>query len=161
MLGFLKRLFGGSEAAQARAESAAQARAEDEGSVASASVFVSNDPSKGVSLEQAAEMQREVLEALDDSNLPVSQKMNEAAKLLTGGAFRESIAAFERIMRLHPERTADCLGNMGAAYFFLDEFETAIDHYQRARDAGADAGMMADNIQEAEEAIAKRDGAAS
>ncbi len=159
MFGFLKRLFGGRSAeAQARAES--RARAEASGETASASVFVSSDPSQGVNLEEAAALQREAMARIDDSDLPVSQKINAAARLLVGGAFREAIAAYEEIMRLHPETTADCEGQIGAAYFFLKDYETAIDYYERALANGADPSMMRDNIEEAEQAIAERDGGA-
>ncbi|MEM9030211.1 MAG: hypothetical protein AAGC70_17755 [Pseudomonadota bacterium] len=147
MMGFLKKLFGAGGPEQTKSN-----RTE----TTSASVFVSDQPGQGVSLDEAAKLQAAVMENISDAGLPVSQKINAAAHLMTSGAFRECIAAYEDIARQHPEELGECEGQIGAAYFFLGEYETAITYYKQALANGADASMMQDNIEEAEDAIAAR-----
>lgn len=149
MFDFLRRLFGAAPAAAPKLK-----RIERDGTL-SESVFVSHDPRRGVSLEQAAALRAEAMARIGDAGLPISQKMNAAARLMTGGAFKECVAAYEEIARQHPEAQGDCCGQIGAAYFFLGDYETAILYYEKALAHGADPSMMADNIEEAQEALGR------
>lgn len=82
-------------------------------------------------------------------------RMNAAARLMTSKKFDECIAAFTAIAADFPERRGDCESQIGAARYFKGDYEGALVDYVAARDHGADAGMMDDNIWEAIEALAK------
>ena len=112
------------------------------------------------SLADAAEIQLRMFSVINDEGEPVAQKNNAAAQLLIGQQFEAAIEAFTRIAKDHPEERADCENAIGAAHFFLEHYETAIAHYKLAGELGADPGTVRDNIEEAEEEIAKRDAAA-
>ena len=86
----------------------------------------------------------------------VEQRMAAATKLLTGKRYKECIEAYRRVGADVPERWGDCLANMGAAYFFLSDFEKAIACYTQAIKHGVDEEMMKDNIAEAKEAQMSR-----
>ena len=113
--------------------------------------FVSEHPESGISIEEAKALQKEILSTID-SNSNVSQKINAAAKLLTHQLFQESIEAYSKIILLHPEKKGVCYSQIGACYFFLKEYDKAIEQYKLALKHGADESMMNDNIKEAEEA---------
>ncbi len=106
---------------------------------------------EGLSLEQARAVQERLLDGVQTDD--VGAKINAAARLLTAREFERSIEAYQAIAREHPERRDDCESQIGAAHFFLGNYEEAIRHYEAALAAGADAEMMADNIQEAREAL--------
>ena len=85
----------------------------------------------------------------------VGAKINAAALLLTAQRFDDCIAAYQAIADQHPEEQGTCLGQIGACYFSKGEFSNAIQHYTAAKKSGAEPGMMDDNIQKAQEALAK------
>jgi len=117
--------------------------------------FVSDQPEKGLSLEQAKELQEKIFATLSETD-DVNAKVNAAARLMTSGQFEACIQAYEHIATAHPQELPTCESQIGAAYYFLGQYEKAIEYYQRALEHGADPEMMADNTQEAREAIAKR-----
>jgi tetratricopeptide (TPR) repeat protein len=119
----------------------------------SVSAFI-GAPGKGISREEAQRLQAVFLDHLTASD--DSAAINAAAKLLVGGHYQEAIAAYTRIGEKWPERRDDCESQIGAAHFFLGEYEVAIQHYEEARKLGADPSMMEDNIVEARDAIKKR-----
>lgn len=108
---------------------------------------------KGLSLEEAARRQAELLPHLETDE--VGAKINAAAQLLTAQRFDDCISAYQAIAVQHPDRAGDCLGQIGACYFFKGEFSNAIQSYVLAKKKGAHPGMMDDNIQEAQEALAE------
>ncbi len=110
--------------------------------------------SQATTLEDAREIQ-DANAHLAANATGASAKINEAARLLTGRKFRDAIVAYERIAEEHPEQRALCESQIGAARFFLGEYRLAIAHYRTAQELGADAEMMADNIEEAEAALRK------
>ena len=83
-------------------------------------------------------------------------KISAAARVMLGGAPREAIAAYEQIAIVHPDEIGTCQAGIGAAHYFLGDYEKAIEFYQKALANGADRRMMQDNIDEAREAIEKR-----
>jgi DNA-binding SARP family transcriptional activator len=106
-----------------------------------------------MSLEQAAQVQAELMPNLKTD--AVGATINAAAQQLTSQRFDDCIAAYHAIAAQHPEEQGTCLGQIGACYFFKGEFSTAIQHYTAAKKSGADPEMMDDNIQEAQEELAK------
>jgi tetratricopeptide (TPR) repeat protein len=79
--------------------------------------------------------------------------MRQASSLLTSGKFQASIDLYQQLVDQFPARKETYLSQMGAGYYFLGEYDKAIDYYVQARSAGMDASMMDDNIWEACEAI--------
>lgn len=84
----------------------------------------------------------------------MNAKLNGAAQLLNAQRYDECIAAYQAVADQHPEARATCHGQIGACYFFKGEFSMAIQNYVTAKEYGASPGIMDDNIQEAQEAMA-------
>lgn len=116
--------------------------------------FMSDDPARGMSHEQAAALAASAQATLA-ATTDVSQKINAAARLLTSGAHQEAAEAYRTIAEAHPEERGTCYSQIGAALYFLKEYQTAIEWYKAAENHGADPRMMKDNIEEALEAIAR------
>lgn len=112
--------------------------------------FVSDQPG-GMSMDEARGLQDKVLQVMQTND--VSAKINMAAQLLTGGEYHEAIRAYEQIKHQHPEEAALCESQIGAAFFFLADYETAIQHYETAKSLGADSQMMDMNILEAQDKL--------
>lgn len=83
----------------------------------------------------------------------VDSKINAAAGLMTTGQFAECIEAYRVIAEQHPEKLGICEAQIGAAYYFLGDYQTAIRYYQQAKGHGANPDHMDDNIAEAREAL--------
>ena len=103
---------------------------------------------QGISMETARRLQEEflhIMETTDDQ----SKQVNAAAKLMTNGAYQECIAAYTLIMEKYPNRKPDCEMNIGACYFFLADYDNAIEHYLISKNQGMDQTMIDDNVWEA------------
>lgn len=109
--------------------------------------------SEGMTLEEARDLQETLLAVLHTDE--ISEKVNAAARLLLSRDYEGSIRAYQAIAVQHPERRGDCEGQIGAAHYFLGDYEAALSHYESARDHGADPDMMQDNIDEARQALSK------
>jgi tetratricopeptide (TPR) repeat protein len=122
----------------------------------SVSAFVKETKQQGaLTREEALERQRQILDTMKSSEF--GAKISAAARLMLEGAPREAITAYEQIAIAHPDRIGECQAGIGAAHYFLGNYETAIEFYQKALANGADPQMMQDNVDEAEEAMAKQD----
>lgn len=64
-------------------------------------------------------------------------------------ATRASSDAYLQIAQAHPDRTGTCYGQIGAGLFFMQQHALAIEFYEAAKQYGADARRMDDNIVEA------------
>ncbi len=118
--------------------------------------FVSDDKGKGITHEEAKNLQEELM-----INLQVGEKsyaINIAATLMTKKAYDEAIEAYTKIAEHFPEEKGVALGQIGAAYFFKGEYPKAIECYVSARENGEHAGMMDDNIWEACEVLHSQSG---
>lgn len=104
-------------------------------------------------LEQGLAIQSALVDGGIVSETDQSAKVNAAARLLLSKKFEEAIVAYEKIAREHPDSRGECESQIGAAHFFLGNFQRAISHYESARANGADSSMMQDNIQEAQQAL--------
>lgn len=79
-----------------------------------------------------------------------------AATLMSSRKFQESIDLYQRLVDEFPADKGSFLSQIGAGYYFLGDYDKAIDYYVQARDNGMMADMMDDNIWEACEAIYKK-----
>lgn len=106
----------------------------------------------GLSSEEALELQEHFQSILvsDDKH----GKLNAVHKMLAAGMYEECIAAYITLAEEYPDEKGDCFGQIGAAYYFLGDFEKAISFYSEAKEHGADEWMMDENIKEAQEALA-------
>lgn len=77
-----------------------------------------------------------------------SMEINIAAGLMLDKDFAGSIKAYEQVMEKYPSRKGECLGQIGAAEFFLGNYEKALDKYIEAKNSGEDNEMMEYNIWE-------------
>jgi tetratricopeptide (TPR) repeat protein len=84
-------------------------------------------------------------------------KVSTADWLMLENNHKGAIALYDQIAIDHPQEAAICLRCVGAAHYFLGNFETAIEFYQKALAAGEDAEIIAADIDEARDAIMMRD----
>jgi tetratricopeptide (TPR) repeat protein len=85
-----------------------------------------------------------------------SDAVNAASGLLLDQKYLECIAAYEALAAKYPHRKGDADSQIGAAHYFLGDFNKAIEFYVSARTHGADESMMDDNLWEACEALVKK-----
>ena len=146
-MGFLKKLFGAdSDDKEAHVEVVTK---DDSQAVFG---YVTDVPGKGLSLEEAHLIQTQALAELASTD-SVDEKINTGAKLMTAGNFQASVEVYNQIAQDHPEESATCQGQIGAAEYFMGNYHQAITHYETAKQLGADAVMMDQNIEEAREAL--------
>lgn len=86
-----------------------------------------------------------------------STKISTADWLLLENNHNGAIALYDRIAVDHPDRIGFCLRSIGAAHYFLGDYETAIEFYEKALGRGEDAEIIAADIAEARDAIVMRD----
>lgn len=84
-------------------------------------------------------------------NNRLNTAINYACQLLTQEHYHQSIDSFEQIMLHAPNQKGLCENQIGAAYFFLDQYDKAIEAYLRSLDYGFDIKMLDYNIWEAAE----------
>ena len=114
------------------------------------------DPDKGkeMTFEEANQLREKFLAATQQDS--ESQAFNRASGLMLQKSFAQSIAAYQVLAEQYPERKATCESQIGAAYYFLQDYDQAITYYVAARENGEDASMMDDNIWEACETAYKK-----
>ncbi|MCC5944593.1 MAG: hypothetical protein JJT94_06630 [Bernardetiaceae bacterium] len=116
--------------------------------------FASKEAEAGKGLDQAQiqQYQAAFLQVLETSD--EDRAFNFAAQLMAKGAYQNCIQAYQQLCERYPDQRGTCEGQIGAAYFFLGEYEQAIHYYLEAREHDAsNADMMDDNIWEACETI--------
>ncbi|MEM9188823.1 MAG: hypothetical protein AAGF12_06590 [Myxococcota bacterium] len=82
----------------------------------------------------------------------MNDDLRNAANLMSSGAFLEAANAYRTIYQTRPDHAAIAASQVGAALFFLRNFNDAIAWYRESGRLGLDPRMVNDNIQEAEEA---------
>ncbi|MBZ4283831.1 hypothetical protein LAJ55_13555, partial [Streptococcus pneumoniae] len=75
-----------------------------------------------------------------------NKEFNSAANFMLEQMYDECIEAYQLLQEKYPSELGTCQAQIGAAYFFKDEFEKAISYYILAKENGADEGMMDDNV---------------
>ncbi len=131
MINFLRKLFSGNKE--------------------STSAFLSETPGKGISLKTGGKLQDQYRKTLEEDD--EDRAFNDAARILMDGDFQGSIDAYRAFLEKYPERRASVDAQIGAALYFLQDYDAAIEHYVSAREHGADEDMMDDNIWEACETL--------
>ena len=84
-----------------------------------------------------------------------NEMMRNASKLMTSGKFQESLDLYKKLSENYPNNKGLYEGQIGAAYYFLGEYEKAVEYYISSINNGGDKRMMDDNIWEAAEALSK------
>jgi len=87
-------------------------------------------------------------------NVIMNSALTAAATAMEQRQFTAAIDQYTKIMRDQPEHAGLCASQIGAAHFFLQDYDAAIEWYRRAGEHGFAAAMIEDNIREAEEARA-------
>lgn len=116
--------------------------------------FVSDKEGKGLTHEQAQDLQEELLKTLGQNDK--SKAVNIAATLMMKKDYEGCIQAYTQIAQHFPAESATAKGQIGAAYYFKGEYETAIQYYLEALAEGAPDFMMDDNVWEACEALIEK-----
>ncbi len=107
----------------------------------------------GLSMEQAFSLQDSFKSALDNENASAYEMINLAGKLLTSQKFEEAIELYEKIILRFPNETPQCLNAIGACQYYLENYETAIDYYIKALEAGELRSRVEYNVWESCQSI--------
>jgi tetratricopeptide (TPR) repeat protein len=131
---------------------------EEKGDSITVSVFVKGNNSstiKGESLskEEIVALRNKFLAEFDGDMKDEDQAINFAARLMDNEQYNQAIAYFSAIAIQYPHEQGLCECQIGAAYYFLGDYEQAIEYYLAAREHGMNEDMMDDNIWEACETI--------
>lgn len=81
-----------------------------------------------------------------------NEMMRNASKLMTSKQFQESLDLYKVLSEKYPNNKGLYQSQIGAAYYFLGDFENAVEYYISSINNGGDKRMMDDNIWEAAEA---------
>lgn len=79
--------------------------------------------------------------------------LRQGSSLLTSRDFQGSIQVFQQMVEKFPAKKGLYLSQIGANYYFMGEYQMAIDYYVKGLEAGGDRSMMDDNIWEATEEV--------
>ncbi|MDB5283677.1 MAG: hypothetical protein JWO06_2752 [Bacteroidota bacterium] len=113
---------------------------------------------KKMTLEEADAVNKKFT---SENPVPTSDEngqMRKAAGLLSSQKFQESLDIFKQLANDYPGNSALYLSQVGVNYYFLNDFENALDYYTQALNKGFDKGMSDDNIWEACEALYNKAG---
>jgi tetratricopeptide (TPR) repeat protein len=108
---------------------------------------------KKFTLEDTNKKNDAFLEKAPPPNSDENAKMRTAAKLLSSGQFAESLDLYKKMAEDYPENKGLYESQVGANYFFLAQYEKAVEYYVSALNNNANKDMMDDNIWEATEAL--------
>lgn len=113
--------------------------------------FVSDNKQKGMSFEEANALRDSFLSIMSQDDR--SKQFNAAAGMLLKKAYDPCIEAYTLLGEKYPDELGLCESQIGAAYYFKEEYEKAVEYYVAAMNHGSDASMMDDNIWEAYEVL--------
>jgi tetratricopeptide (TPR) repeat protein len=82
--------------------------------------------------------------------------IKHASKLMLSKKYAESIETYQKLAEQFPREKGLYESQIGVGYYFLGEYEKAIEYYALAMGNGQDKSMMDDNIWEATEALYKQ-----
>lgn len=113
---------------------------------------------KKMTLDEANEVNKDFVKKNPEAKDNENALMRQASSFLTSGRFEEAAKGYTELANAYPEKKGLYLSQVGAAYYFLKQYDKAIANYVESRNNGMDEDMIDDNIWEACEAIHERDG---
>lgn len=106
------------------------------------------------------EMER-IQNSLEDKMAPedYNTTFNQACRLVPKGKYAEALGMFEQVKANtnDTEQKGTCDNQIGVCYFFLEDYEKAIEAYASSFTNGFDKNMADDNIWEACEKLMKKE----
>lgn len=108
---------------------------------------ISSNPT-GLNSEDALALQEVFLETME-GNSNYQQMINLASRLSNQGEYQNSNDLLEKIIGQYPNEKASSLNLIGANWFFLANYEKAIEYYVQALEAGENEEMIDFNVWEA------------
>lgn len=110
-----------------------------------------------LSMDEMARIQ----DSLENKMAPADYNtaFNQACRLVPKGKYADALAMFENVKAgtSNKEQKATCDNQIGVCYFFLEEYEKAIESYTSSFHNGFDKAMADDNIWEACEKLMKKE----
>jgi tetratricopeptide (TPR) repeat protein len=82
-----------------------------------------------------------------------NEMMRNASKLMTSGNYAESLDLYKKLSENYPQNKGLYESQIGVGYYFLGDYNKAIEYYVSGMNNGGDKNMMDDNIWEATEAL--------
>lgn len=102
-----------------------------------------------LTLEEGYKMHDELYSKISTPLSGESELTKKAIKLLTSGKHIESIELYKQLIEEYPAQKNTYESQIGANYYFLGEFEKAIEYYTYSMNNGFSESMSDDNIWEA------------
>ncbi|WP_298517576.1 hypothetical protein [uncultured Kordia sp.] len=112
---------------------------------------------KKISLEDANKINQDYIAANPESKNEEQAYIREASSAMTSGKFDQSRALYQKMAVDYPENSGLYLSQVGVAYYFQQDYANAIKYYIQAKDNGADANMIDDNLWEVCEEMYEND----
>lgn len=106
-----------------------------------------------LSLEEGDKIHDELYSKIKTPLSAESDLTKKAIKLLTSGKHAESIEIYMQLINEFPAQKNTYESQVGANYYFLGEFEKAIEYYTLSMQNGFSKSMSDDNIWEAYQAL--------
>ena len=107
------------------------------------------------------EEMEKIQDSLSDKMAPedYNNTFNQACRLVPKGKYADALMMFEQVKSKAPDQNtkATCDNQIGVCYFFLGDFEKAIEYYRSSFQNGFNKDMADDNIWEACEKLMKKD----
>lgn len=102
-----------------------------------------------LTLEEGDKMHDELYSNISKPLSTESELTKSAIKLLTSGKHTASIEVYKQLINEYPAQRDTYESQIGANYYFLGEFENAIEYYTLSMQHGFNKSMSDDNIWEA------------
>jgi tetratricopeptide (TPR) repeat protein len=109
--------------------------------------------SKDLSMQEMAEVQKSMQENMSAETY--NSKFNIACRTMTAGDYAQAINEFEEVRQNSTEMKGTCENQIGACYYFQNDYEKAISYYLMSIDNGFYPDVADDNIWESCEELIK------
>lgn len=108
------------------------------------------------------EEMEKIQDSLSDKMSPedYNNTFNQACRLVPKGKYADALTMFEHVKNNATDKNTKgtCDNQIGVCYFFLGDYEKAIEYYVSSFHNGFDKAMADDNIWEACEKLMKKEG---